>query len=357
MTWTPEQKAQRDQWSLDQLDADPRNLSIVDPMDELLRKRAARAEVANGHAPVLLDAEGLPMPPDDVPLPIELPDLSVALNTIPTDPPAPMLIGRLDPLGHTILYGTGGVGKGALSCSWIVQLVQDGHRVLILDYERHPEEWSRRIAALHRGVHDSDRVRHMVPADSIHKAAADIARVCAKHDIGYVVVDSAVMACGSDPLKPEAAADYAAAILDIGRPVLSLAHVTKVDDARYPFGSVFWHNLARMTWSLSGDDGEVLLKHRKHNNYQGLGTFALTVTWSDEGQLREVWEKGYNQTVLQRVLDEMPPEGATLADLLAAINDEEHKPVTRDTLLRTLRRGMKTVPMTVRFDGEKYSRG
>jgi hypothetical protein len=355
VTWTPEQQAQRDQWGLDQLDADPRNLRTVDPMDEVMRKRRQREEAAaaaNGHAPVLLDAEGLPIPPDDVPL-LDLPDLSVALNTISTDPPAPMLIDRLDPLGHTILYGTGGVGKGALSCSWIVKLVQDGQRVLILDYERHPEEWSRRIAALHRGVHDSDRVRHMVPADSIHKAAADIARVCAKHEIGVVVVDSAVMACGSDPLKPEAAADYAAAILDIGRPVLSLAHVTKVDDARYPFGSVFWHNLARMTWSLSGDDGEVLLKHRKHNNYQGLGTFSLTVTWSEEGQLREVWEKGYSQTVLQRALDEMPPEGATLAELQTALNDGDHKQVSRETLRRTLVRAM---PMTVRFDGERYSR-
>lgn len=348
MTWTPEQEAMRREWGLDAVDADPRNLATVDPMDAVMQRRAA---ATNGSAPQPEE------PPDDVELAPLYPDHSVALSTISTDPPAPMFIDRLDPVGHTILYGTGGVGKGALACAWIARLVRDGHRVLILDYERHPEEWSRRIAALDRGVHSSDLVRHLVPSDSIRRAAAEIASTCDLHELDYVVVDSAVMACGADPLKPDAAADYAAAILDIGRPVLSLAHVTKVDDARYPFGSVFWHNLARMTWSLSGDDGEVLLKHRKHNNYRGLGTYALTVTWSDEGQLHEVWEKSYSQTLLERALDEMPPAGASLGEILAAINDEDHKPVTRDTLLKTLKRGMKTNPMTVRFDGEKYSRG
>lgn len=340
MTWTPEHERG---WDLDLLDADPRNLATVDPMDAVMRRRAA----TNGSGPVTE-----PDPPLEADLTPLYADRSVALSSIPTDPPAPMLIDRLDPLGHTILYGTGGVGKGALACSWITQLVRDGHRVLILDYERHPEEWSRRIAALDLGVHGSQLVRHLVPAEPIRKAAPEIASTCDLHELDYVVVDSAVMACGADPLKPEAAADYAAAILDIGRPVLSLAHVTKVDDARYPFGSVFWHNLARMTWSLSGDDGEVLLKHRKHNNYQGLGTFALTVTWSDEGQLREVWERGYNMTILQRALDAIGPEGATLTEILTAINDDEHRSVARETLRRTLSR---VIPLRVRLSGEKYA--
>jgi hypothetical protein len=277
----------------------------------------------------------------------------VPLSGISTDPPPPMLIDRLDPLGHTILYGTGGVGKGALACWWIVQLVRTGHRVLLLDYEKHPEEWSRRIASLDPGTHQGDAVWHMAPTEPIRKAAGDIAWACDANGLDVVVVDSAVMACGEDPLKPEAAAEYAAAILEIGRPVLTLAHVTKVDDARYPFGSVFWHNLARMTWSLSGDNEEVLLRHRKHNNYQGLGTFALTVTWSENGQLREVWERGYNMTILSRALDAMGDSGATLGELLAAINDGEHKEVARDNLRRTL---TKAIPARVRLDGERFCR-
>lgn len=282
-------------------------------------------------------------------------DQSVALSSISTDPPAPMLIERLDPVGHTILYGTGGVGKGALACQWIINLVDDGHRVLILDYERHPEEWSRRIGSLSKGVHGSPAVRHLVPSKPIRLASAQILETCAAHGTDYIVVDSAVMACGNDPLKPEAAAEYAAGLLEIGLPALSLAHVTKVDDTRYPFGSVFWHNLARMTWSLtSADDGEILLKHRKHNNYKGLGVFALTVTWSEDGQLREVWERGYNATVLQRALDALDDSpGLTLTEILAAINDDEHKTVARETLRRTI---AKAMPARIRLDGEKYSR-
>jgi hypothetical protein len=267
-------------------------------------------------------------------------DRSVALASINTDPPPPMLIDRLDPTGHTILYGTGGVGKGALACRWIADLVLSGHRVLLLDYEGHPEEWSRRVASLAPEIHRGDAIRYLVPRGALAAATAEIAWTCDTYGLDYFVIDSAVMACGTDPLKPEAAAIYATALLGIGRPALSLAHVTKVDDPRYPFGSVFWHNLARMTWSLTGSEPEVLLKHRKHNNYPGLGTFALTITWQD-GYLREVWERGYNMTILRRVLDALEDSGAlTLDQLLSAINDDEHKPVSRKTLQSTLTRAL-----------------
>ena len=285
-------------------------------------------------------------------VPPPAPDRSVALDTISTAPAPPMLIERLDPLGHTILYGTGGVGKGSLASSWIVQLVRDGHRVMILDYEGHPEEWSRRIGSLDRGVHTSGMVRHLVPTKPIHHATDEIRTSCDTHESDYIVVDSAVMACGADPLKPEAAAMYSAAVLTVGRPVLTLAHVTKTDDSRYPFGSIFWHNLARMTWSLTGDEGETLLKHRKHNNYEGLGTMALKVTWGEDGQLREVYERGYSLTILQRALDFMAAGPASLSDILSAMNDGDHRPVSRETLRRTL---VRAIPFQVRLKADLYS--
>lgn len=281
-------------------------------------------------------------------------DRSVALASISTDPPPPMLIDRLDPTGHTILYGTGGIGKGALACRWISDLVRSGHRVLILDYEGHPEEWSRRVGSLAPEVHGGDAVRYLAPRGALARAVAEVAWTCDTYELDYVVIDSAVMACGADPLKPEAAAGYAAALVELGRPALSLAHVTKVDDPRYPFGSVFWHNLARMTWSLTGSESEVLLKHRKHNNYPGLGTFALSITWAD-GYLREVWERGYNMTILRRVLDALEDaEPLTIDQIAAAINDDEHKPVIRGTLQKTLTRALVS-EIRMGSDG-RYSR-
>lgn len=281
-------------------------------------------------------------------------DRSVPLSSISTDPAPPMFIERLDPTGHTILYGTGGVGKGALACSWICSLVRDGHRVLILDYEGHPEEWGRRIASLDPDVHRGDAVRHLLPRHPLTDSVGEIAQVCDAHELDYIVIDSAVMACGADPLKPDAAAAYAAALVTLGRPVLSLAHVTKTDDSRYPFGSIFWHNLARMTWSLSGTDAELLLRHRKHNNYQGLGTFALTITWTDN-KLREVWERGFNASVLRRVLDVLEDADGPLTaeQILGSLNDGDHKPVTKETLRKTLTRALVS---HVRLADGRYAR-
>ena len=43
---------------------------------------------------------------------------------------------------------------------------------------------------------------------------------------------------------------------------------------------------------------------------------------------------------------------ADVVEILAAINDDEHRTVARETLRRTL---AKAVPMRVRLSGEKYS--
>lgn len=307
------------------------NLQLAEPKTEDAVRRAIGDVETKFGRDLVADDEDEPDPDEDP---------SQPLHAISSDPPAPLLIERLDPEGHTILYGTGGVGKGALACRWTADLVRTGRRVLILDYESHPEEWSRRIRSLAPDVHAGDGVRHLTPKRSLAHSTKAIRQTCDQHGIDYVVIDSAVMACGSDPLKPEAAAEYAAALIDLRRPALSLAHVTKVDDPRYPFGSVFWHNLARMTWSLSGSDSEILLRHRKHNNYEGLGTLAVTYTWQD-GLLREVWERGYNATVLRRVLDALDDGGAmSLDEILAAVNDGEHRPVSRKTLQQTLRRAL-----------------
>jgi hypothetical protein len=348
VTWTPESQAQRREWGLDELDADPRNLSIVDPMDAVLRRRREREAVArNGSGPathteaVLLDADGLPMPDDDVEL--LMPDGSagsVDIATVDTSPPAPMLVERLDPDGHTILYGTGGVGKGALACWWIAQLVREGHGVLIVDYEAHPAEWSRRIAALAPDAHQSGRVRHIAPRTPLRACAEMLATEAQSFALDVVVVDSAVMGCGADPLKPEAAADYAAAVIRVGRPVLSLAHVTKADDSRYPFGSVFWHNLARTTWGLQSDQsGAVVLSHRKHNNYASLGRFTVAATWQD-GRLLDVMEKGYGQALKERVTEILGIGPMTVSDIVDALNGDEWEgtPVKRETVRRVLTR-------------------
>ncbi len=328
-------------------------MAIVDPMDDVMRRRKPPELVStNGHA--LLDSDGLPMPGDDVPLFGEA-ARSVALSSISTEPPPPMLVERLDPEGHTILFGTGGVGKGALACYWIAELVQAGHGVLIVDYEAHPAEWSRRISSLAPDVHSGDRVRHFAPREPLRLCAEKVADEARAFDLSVVVVDSAVMACGSDPLKPEVAGDYAAAVMRLGLPVLSLAHVTKADDMRYPFGSIFWHNLARTTWSLQADQsGSIVLAHRKHNNYARIGPFAVISTWH-EGRLTEVYERIHAIHLKDRISEVLTDGGLSLGDIVDALNsDDEGTPVKRESVRRVI---SKHIPQTFRLSGSVYELG
>jgi hypothetical protein len=271
------------------------------------------------------------------------------LTDIPDDPPAPLLLDRLDPSGHTLLYGTGGVGKGVVTASWVGQLAAAGERVVILDYENHPAEWSRRVAGLF-GRGGREGILWVAPLAAgwqgrrgpLWAQADDLAPLLDAWRATYLVIDSIVPACGPiDPTKPEAAAQYAGALEFLGRPTLSLGHVTKAESLAYPFGSAFWHNLARVTWSIARVRADIVLTNRKHNNGSRLGRFGVTVTWRD-GVLGEVWERPY-AAVLADEIDELLGDGpatvASIVERLNADNDEGDSPVKVDSVRSALRRG------------------
>ena len=266
------------------------------------------------------------------------------LSEITTAPAPPTLLGRLDPEGPTVLFGEGGVGKGIMAASWIVGLVGLDHRVLLVDYEGHPGEWARRVNGL-GGAEAREAVMYVAPAGPnwqgkrgpLWSHADDLRELATEHGATFVVVDSAVPACGAtDPLKPEAAGQYAAGLERIGRPSRTLAHVTKAGDGRMPFGSAFWHNLARVTWSLARDGDSLLLVNRKANNYPWMGRHAVAFTWHD-GVLGEVSERPYSLALADRiaeVLADGPLTVAEIADQLKAEGESEKA----DTVSKTLRR-------------------
>lgn len=278
------------------------------------------------------------------------------LNVIPTDPPPPLMIGRVDPNGHTILYGTGGVGKGTLASSWVVGLLMEGRRVLIVDYENHPDEWARRINGIGADASLMDQVLHVAPLTAawggkrgaLWVQAADLRQLSIAFGADVMLVDSLVPACGgTDALKPEAAALYAGGLEYIGLPTLSLAHVTKEHDLRYPFGSVFWHNLARTTWSLKQVGGAVLLAHRKHNNYAKLPRQQIEVTWSSDGTPQSVWERSHSEALAQRIsylLGGQALSATQIVDLLNEELDEDDEVVKANSVRVALNRGLKARP-------------
>lgn len=179
----------------------------------------------------------------------------------------PLLIKRLDPNDHTILFGDGGTGKGVIAAYWAAQLTAE-MKVLILDYENHAEtEWVKRVKAFGG---DMEKVFVVSPVAAIWDIAGAVTELIKELDIGYVMVDSAIYACaGADAYTPEAATKYSLAISQFGRPVLTLAHKTKSkDDQDKPFGSVFWHNGARLIISVDakGYDDPREVHTRKANH-------------------------------------------------------------------------------------------
>ena len=286
---------------------------------------------------------------------------AIPLAEISTAPPAPLLCDRLDPVSHTILYGTGGVGKGTYTCYLITRLVAAGHRVLILDYENHGGEWARRYHGL-AGRNGSEDVLWVAPLTSgwdgprgaIWQQITDVCDLATLFGATYVVIDSIVPACGgSDPMDPGTVALYAGALEYLGIPVLSLAHVTKDGDLRYPFGSVFWHNLARVTWSLHKDGAQVVLTHRKANSYANQGKTVVTITWFDDLP-RDVAERAYASIVADRIEEVLAGDSLAVGTIVARLNidlAEDEEPTKANTINKALHRGLRSEPKRFTVEG------
>jgi hypothetical protein len=158
------------------------------------------------------------------------------------------------------------------------------------------------------------------PRGAIWQQQEALRAVVQARDIDYIVIDSIPIACGAaDVLKPEAPAQYHAALSSIGVPTLSLAHVTKTEDPRYPFGSVFWHNLSRSLES-AGEQGAILT-YRKYNNSASLGKFVVTTTWQD-GRLIRVDEQGYTVALSKRIAEALQSGPLTLEELVDKLNED-----------------------------------
>jgi hypothetical protein len=285
-----------------------------------------------------------------------------SLADVPATSAPPLLLDHLDAEGSTILFGTGGVGKGLLACWWAVQLVAKGHRVLIVDYESHGSEWARRIRAL-GGQTALDGVEYVAPGSRewtedrgpIWKQVAALDQAIRVSRATYLVIDSIVFACaGHDPMKPEMPIDYDLALQYLDRPSLSLGHVTRESDMRYPFGSIFWHNGARTTWSMKGDGPtRSILAHRKHNNHAYKGNYVVNSTWVDDLP-REVVVQGYLLHLDDRIHDALGIDWLTQSEIKARLSDDEidGEPVKADSVRKALERGIKKMPQrfTVRED-------
>lgn len=179
-----------------------------------------------------------------------------------------------------------------------------------------------------------------------------IRRYCEAHQIGFLVVDSVGLACDGKLSDDDTAVRFHRCLHTLP-PALAAAHVPKSSlspeakgDAIGPFGSVFFSNLARMTWLVKKQPGEtpdvvtVGLFPQKQNDGErqrpvGLGfTFTperIIVAPADLAEVEGLAEKLPLSARIAHLVKARPLTFAAIAEELNAKTDSVIKAVTRNT--------------------------
>lgn len=173
-----------------------------------------------------------------------------------------------------LLFGKGGTGKSYLGLRIAVSLATGVPflgmapvkmcNTLFVDFEDSPDEFYHRINRLIGGMGSSveleqimGKLRYMKPTAPLHEILPALKKIVYQHRIGFVLVDSAILACGGEPEKADVAARYFATLAQLGVTTLTIAHETKAENHAYPFGSVVWWNSPRNIWNAQGLDTDL----------------------------------------------------------------------------------------------------
>lgn len=200
----------------------------------------------------------------------------------------------------SIIMGQGGTGKSLVTIATMISLntgttiipgliPEQGHRGLYLDYEStHWEHGERYRQICHgAGIVPDQSVLHLPCSQSLRTLIKSIKRHIVDHKITYLMVDSAGMACGSEPSDEKAAIGFFEALKTLGLPSIVICHQTKSDSNHRPFGSIYWFNFCRNLWESNvfrSDDNELTLAlhHRKHNGGALSPPIGIKFTFDNE---------------------------------------------------------------------------
>ena len=185
----------------------------------------------------------------------------------------------------SLIYGDGGSGKSILAL-WFANLIYQGvqtdwvtalkKNVLYLDYETNVSEMFNRNSKIGKGMNLDipSGIRYHRCFQPLYYIAEGIRRKIQEENIGFVIVDSAAIACGAEPSSEKATTEYFQAIRSLGEDitVLTIGHTTKAEtEKKKPFGSAFWEYFSRSVWEVKKEESEkgnlnIGLYHRKVNN-------------------------------------------------------------------------------------------
>jgi hypothetical protein len=137
--------------------------------------------------------------------------------------------------------------------------------VLIFDYESGRDMARLRVGRLLRGLGKEEGKPEIYYWDANGIPLVDqvepLRRYIRDMKIGLMICDSGGPACGGSPEEAQAAIAYFGAIGSLPCTTVTICHTTKATygqkgDPERPFGSVYWHNLARRTFFVKPDHSD-----------------------------------------------------------------------------------------------------
>lgn len=204
----------------------------------------------------------------------------------------------------TILFGAGSASKTWILMSMMLAISRGepwiGHptqqrNCLLIDYETGKSTASLRLNRLSQalglpGIPSNILIwpARGVPLYDQKQAIMDTIK---KHNIGFIGIDHAGAACGTEPERAESALKFYRTLSYWARPVVCIAHITgnnetAPEQVKRPFGSVYWANGAGMTWFVQrgtqeegSDVVDVGCFSKKFNDSGKPRDFGLTIVY------------------------------------------------------------------------------
>jgi len=191
--------------------------------------------------------------------------------------------------GPTILYADGGTGKSVVALCMAYSVAAGKPLlgrpmvpptpVMYLDWETDAETHAIRFAAICEANAFGEPKPRVLYKRMVGNLADNVEALKQELDeagVGLIIIDS-LLAASAGPLEESnTARSFVSAIRYLDVAVLALTHVTKPQadnrDAANPFGSIFWHNMARNTWFIEsareegGSTIRLRFQHKKSNN-------------------------------------------------------------------------------------------
>jgi hypothetical protein len=191
----------------------------------------------------------------------------------------------------TVLFGDGGSAKSYLALFFGGLVAKSGINVALFDWELAGGDHRYRYRLLF-GESMPVNLWYSRLTTPLAKCQDGLRRAVQDRGIQFAIFDSVGFACGGQPETAESALTYYAAVRRVCPGSLHVAHRTKggENSDKYPFGSVFWHNGARMTWYMEGAEeapNSPVLNVAMHNRKGNLGgkvsaPIGFTLEFSEE---------------------------------------------------------------------------